>query len=239
MDADQRANAFYANTAAQPSNADQPIEKSPEERAAAFYSNTKFPSAAEAPRVAAAQPKAWNDAENLRLNDEQRTPQDVDQDALALVRNDRARKFYGDEGAHGVLYDELTGSGQWGRDIVESIDDGLGGTIDRKEFAAIVADHGGNQADVREFFADARLFAQGWPALSEADKQAHLADAVQGMKETFGSDWEQAWDAANTLAKRDPRMAKLLVDTGLGADRKTVIWFAQEALRQRVAGKLK
>ncbi|SPV05779.1 hypothetical protein [Burkholderia cenocepacia] len=216
-----------------------PVEKTIEERAAAFYSNTKFPGAAETPRAPVEQPKAWNAAENLHLNDEQRTPQAADPDALALVRNDRERKFYGDEGVHGVLYDELTGSGQWGRDIVESIDDGLGGTIDRKEFAAIVADHGGNQADVREFLADARLFAQGWPALSEADKQAHLADAVQGMKETFGSDWEQAWDAANTLAKRDPRMAKLLVDTGLGADRKTVIWFAREALRQRVAGKLK
>lgn len=217
-----------------------PVEKTPEERAAAFYSNTKFPGTAETPRTPVEQPKAWNATENLHLNDGQSAPQQAaDPDALALVRNDRARKFYGDEVAHGVLYDELTGSGQWGRDIVESIDDGLGGTIDRKEFAAIVADHGGNQADVREFLADARLFAQGWPALSEADKQAHLADAVQGMKETFGSDWEQAWDAANTLAKRDPRMAKLLVDTGLGADRKTVIWFAQEALRQRVAGKLK
>ncbi|VWD51486.1 hypothetical protein [Burkholderia contaminans] len=216
-----------------------PVEKTPEERAAAFYSNTKFPGAAETPRVPVEQPKAWNAAENLRLNDEQRTPQAVDQDALALVRNDRARKFYGDEGAHGVLYDELTGSGQWGQELVAAIDDGLGGTIDRKEFAAIVADHGGNQTDVREFLADARLFAQAWPALPEADKQAHLADAVQGMKETFGSDWEQAWDAANALAKRDPRVAKVLVETGLGADRKTVIKFAQEALRQRVAGRLK
>ncbi len=216
-----------------------PVEKTPEERAAAFYSNTKFPGAAEAPRVPVEQPTAWNAAENLRLNDEQRTPQAADQDALALVRNDRARKFYGDEGVHGPLYDELTGSGQWGQEAVASVDDGLGGTIDRKEFAAIVADHGGNQTDVREFIADARLFAQGWPALSEADKQAHLADAVQGMKETFGDGWEQAWDAANALAKRDPRVAKVLVETGLGADRKTVIKFAQEALRQRVAGKLK
>jgi len=216
-----------------------PAEKTPEERAAAFYSNTKFPAAAETPRAPTEQPKAWNAAENLRLNDEQRTPQAVDQDALALVRNDRERKFYGDEGAHGVLYDELTGSGQWGQELVAAIDDGLGGTIDRKEFAAIVADHGGNQTDVREFLADARLFAQAWPALPEADKQAHLADAVQGMKETFGSDWEQAWGAANALAKRDPRVAKVLVETGLGADRKTVIKFAQEALRQRAAGKLK
>ncbi|MBP0608275.1 MULTISPECIES: hypothetical protein [Burkholderia] len=216
-----------------------PVEKTLEERAAAFYSNTKFPGAAETPRAPVEQPKAWNAAENLRLNDEQRTPQAVDQDALALVRNDRERKFYGDEGAHGVLYDELTGSGQWGQELVAAIDDGLGGTIDRKEFAAIVADHGGNQTDVREFLADARLFAQAWPALPEADKQAHLADAVQGMKETFGSDWEQAWDAANALAKRDPRVAKVLVETGLGADRKTVIKFAQEALRQRAAGKLK
>ena len=78
-----------------------------------------------------------------------------------------------------MLYDGFTGSGQWGQETVTSIDDGLGGTIDRKEFAAIVADHGGNQTDVREFLSEARLFAQGWPALSEADKQAHLADAVQ------------------------------------------------------------
>ncbi|MBN3779804.1 hypothetical protein G3O06_19900 [Burkholderia sp. Ac-20345] len=216
-----------------------PVEKTPEERAAAFYSNTKFPGAAETPRAPVEQPKAWYAAENLRLNDEQHTPQAADPDALALVRNDRERKFYGDEVAHGVLYDELTGSGQWGKEVVASIDDGLGGTIDRKEFAAIVADHGGDQTDVREFLDDARLFAQGWPALSEADKQAHLADAVQGMKETFGSDWEKAWDAANALAKRDPRVAKVLRETGLGADRKTVIKFAQEALRQRVAGKLK
>ncbi|WP_333977833.1 hypothetical protein [Burkholderia cepacia] len=217
-----------------------PIEKTPEERAAAFYSNTKFPDAAETPRAPVAQPKAWNATENLRLNDGQSAPQQaVDPDALALVRNDPARKFYDDEGAHGALYDELTGSGQWGQETVASIDDGLGGTIDRKEFAAIVADHGGNQTDVREFIADARLFAQAWSTLSEADKQAHLADAVQGMKETFGSEWEQAWDAANALAKRDPRVAKVLVETGLGADRKTVIKFAQEALRQRVAGKLK
>ncbi|AOJ10837.1 hypothetical protein [Burkholderia mayonis] len=216
-----------------------PVEKTIEERAAAFYSNTKQPGAAETPSAPVEQPKAWNAAENLRLNDEQRAPQAADADALALVRNDRARKFYGDEGAHGPLYDELTGSGQWGQETVASVDDGLGGTIDRKEFAAIVADHGGNQTDVREFLADARLFAQGWPTLSEADKQAHLADAVQGMKETFGSEWEQAWDAANALAKRDPRVAKVLVETGLGADRKTVIKFAQEALRQRVAGKLK
>ncbi|CAB3968164.1 hypothetical protein BCO9919_03144 [Burkholderia cenocepacia] len=138
-----------------------------------------------------------------------------------------------------MLYDELTGSGQWGQETVTSIDDGLGGTIDRKEFAAIVADHGGNQTDVREFLSEARLFAQGWPALSEADKQAHLADAVQGMKETFGSDWEQAWDAANALAQRDSGVVKVLVETVLGADRKTVIKFAQEALRQRVAGRLK
>ena len=108
-----------------------------------------------------------------------------------------------------------------------------------QEFAAIVADHGGNQTDVREFLSEARLFAQGWPALSEADKQAHLADAVQGMKETFGSDWEQAWDAANALAQRDSGVVKVLVETVLGADRKTVIKFAQEALRQRVAGRLK
>ncbi|MDR8049586.1 hypothetical protein [Burkholderia cenocepacia] len=217
-----------------------PVEKTIEERAAAFYSNTKFPGAAETPRTPVEQPKAWNAAENLRLNDGQSAPQQAaDPDAMSLVRNDPVRKFYGDEGAHGVLYDELTGSGQWGQEIVASIDDGLGGTIDRKEFAAIVADHGGNQTDVREFIADARLFAQAWPALSDADKQAHLADAVQGMKETFGSEWEPAWDAANALAKRDPRMANILVKTGLGADRKTVIWFAQEALRQRVAGKLK
>ncbi|MGS0894924.1 hypothetical protein ACVBGC_20670 [Burkholderia stagnalis] len=217
-----------------------PVEKTPEERAAAFYSNTKFPGAAETPRTQVEQPKAGNAAESLRIGAaEQATPQAPDSDALALVRSDRARKFYGDEGAHGPLYDELTGSGQWGQETIASIDDGLGGTIDRKEFAAIVADHGGNQTDVREFLADARLFAQGWPALSETDKQAHLADAVQGMKETFGSEWEQAWDAANALAKRDPRVAKLLVETGLGADRKTVIRFAQEALRQRVAGKLK
>ncbi|CAI8954821.1 MULTISPECIES: hypothetical protein [Burkholderia] len=219
-----------------------PIEKTPEERAAAFYSNTKFPGAAEAPRAPVEQPKVWNAAENLRIGvAQQGTPQvaDSDPDALALVRNDRERKFYGDEGAHGPLYDELTGSGQWGQETVASIDDGLGGTIDRKEFAAIVADHGGNQTDVREFLADARLFAQGWPALPEADKQAHLADAVQGMKETFGDGWEQAWDAANALAKRDPRVAKVLRETGLGADRKTVIKFAQEALRQRGAGKLK
>jgi|GEM_PF-2663894 len=217
-----------------------PVEKTPEERAAAFYSNTKFPGAAETPRVPAEQPKAWNAVESLRIvADEQGAEQPKAADVLAELRADPVRKFYGDEGAHGVLYDELTGSGQWGKDIVVSIDDGLGGTIDRKEFAAIVADHGGNQTDVREFLDDARLFAQGWPALSEADKQAHLADAVQGMKEAFGSDWEQAWDAANTLAKRDPRMAKLLVDTGLGADRKTVIRFAREAFRQRAAGKLK
>ncbi|ARK89541.1 hypothetical protein [Burkholderia pseudomallei] len=217
-----------------------PVEKTPEERAAAFYSNTKFPGAAETPRAPVEQPKAWNAAENLRIGAaEPATPQAADPDALALVRNDPVRKFYGDEGAHGPLYDELTGSGQWGQETVASIDDGLGGTIDRKEFAAIVADHGGNQTDVREFLSDARLFAQGWPALSEADKQAHLADAVQGMKETFGDGWEQAWDAANALAKRDPRVAKVLRETGLGADRKTVIKFAQEALRQRVAGKLK
>ncbi|MCR4464831.1 hypothetical protein [Burkholderia sp. SCN-KJ] len=216
-----------------------PVEKTFEERAAAFYSNTKQPGAAATQRASVEQPKAWNAAENLRVDDGQSAPQAAEQDALALVRNDRVRKFYGDEGTHGVLYDELTGSGHWGQEIVASIDDGLGGTIDRKEFAAIVADHGGNQTDVREFLADARLFAQGWPALSEADKQAHLADAVQGMKETFGDGWEQAWDAANALAKRDPRVAKVLVETGLGADRKTVIKFAQEALRQRVAGKLK
>ncbi|MCA8202910.1 hypothetical protein LGM71_17770 [Burkholderia sp. AU33545] len=217
-----------------------PVEKTFEERAAAFYSNTKQPGVPEMPRAPAEQPKAWNAAENLRLNNGQGAPQRAaDPDALALVRDDRARKFYGDEGAHGALYDELTGSGQWGQEIVASIDDGLGDTIDRKEFAAIVADHGGNQTDVREFIADARLFAQGWPTLSEADKQAHLADAVQGMKETFGDGWEQAWDAANALAKRDPRVAKVLVETGLGADRKTVIKFAREALRQRVAGKLK
>ncbi|KWO40474.1 hypothetical protein WT97_20925 [Burkholderia sp. MSMB1459WGS] len=216
-----------------------PVEKTPEERAAAFYSNTKFPGAAETPRAPAEQPKAQNPIDKLLFNVTQTAPQTDDPDALALVRNDSVRKFYGDEGAHGVLYDELTGSGQWGQETVAAIDDGLGGTIDRKEFAAIVADHGGNQTDVREFLADARLFAQGWPALSEADKQAHLADAVQGMKETFGDGWEQAWDAANALAKRDPRVAKVLVETGLGADRKTVIKFAQEALRQRVAGKLK
>lgn len=216
-----------------------PVEKTFEERAAAFYSNTKQPGTTETPRAPAEQPKAWNATENLRVDDGQSAPQAADQDALALVRNDRARKFYGDEGAHGALYDELTGSGQWGQETIASIDDGLGGTIDRKEFAAIVADHGGNQTDVREFLADARLFARGWPALSEADKQAHLADAVQGMKETFGDGWEQAWDAANALAKRDPRVAKVLVETGLGADRKTVIKFAQEALRQRVAGRLK
>ncbi|KVG63757.1 hypothetical protein [Burkholderia pseudomultivorans] len=217
-----------------------PVEKTIEERAAAFYSNTKQPGAAETPSAPVEQPKAWNAPENLRLDDGQSAPQQVaDPDALALVRNDPVRKFYGDEGAHGALYDELTGSGQWGQETVATIDDGLGGTIDRKEFAAIVADHGGNQSDVREFIADARLFAAGWSHLSEADKQAHLADAVQGMKETFGSEWEQAWDAANVLAKRDPRVAKVLVETGLGADRKTVIKFAQEALRQRVAGKLK
>ncbi|MBH9659423.1 hypothetical protein JAO05_30550 [Burkholderia pseudomallei] len=217
-----------------------PVEKTPEERAAAFYSNTKFPGVAETPRATAEQPKEWNAAENLRLNDGQSAPQQPKaSDALAELRADPVRKFYGDEGTHGVLYDELTGSGQWGQETVASVDDGLGGTIDRKEFAAIVADHGGNQTDVREFIADARLFAQAWPTLSEDDKQAHLADAVQGMKETFGSDWEKAWDAANALAKRDPRVAKVLRETGLGADRKTVIKFAQEALRQRVAGKLK
>ncbi|PRH24358.1 hypothetical protein [Burkholderia multivorans] len=216
-----------------------PGEKTLEERAAAFYSNTKQPIAAGTPRAPVEQPKAWNATENLHLNDEQRTPPAVDQDAMALVRNDPARKFYGDESMHGALYDELTGSGQWGKPVVDSVDDGLGGTIDRKEFAAIVADHGGNHADVREFIDDARLFAAGWPRLSEAEKQAHLADAVQGMKETFGDGWEQAWDAANVLVKRDPRVAKLLVETGLGADRKTVIKFAQEALRQRAVGKLK
>lgn len=224
-------------------NAEQqstPAEKTPEERAAAFYSNTKSPSATEAPRATTEQPKAWSATENLRLDDGQSTPQPAaDPDALALVRNDPERKFYGDESMHGALYDELTGSGQWGKPVIDSIDDGLGGTIDRKEFAAIVADHGGNHTDVREFIDDARLFAAGWSKLSEADKQAHLADAVQGMKETFGNDWEQAWDAANVLAKRDPRVAKVLVKTGLGADRKTVIKFAQEALRQRAAGKLK
>ena len=49
------------------------VEKTFEERSAAFYSNTKFPDAAETPRVLVEQPKAWNAAENLRLNDEQRT----------------------------------------------------------------------------------------------------------------------------------------------------------------------
>ena len=43
------------------------------------------------------------------------------------------------------------------------------------------------------------------------------------MKETFGSDWEQAWDAANALAQRDSGVVKVLVETVLGADRKTVI----------------
>ncbi|AOK52148.1 hypothetical protein [Burkholderia stagnalis] len=215
-------------------NAEQqsiPVEKTPEERAAAFYSNTKFPGAAEQPRA--------RGVDDQQLDVEQGTQQPKAVDALAELRADPVRKFYSDEGVHGVLYDELTGSGQWGQELVAAIDDGLGGTIDRKEFAAIVADHGGNQTDVREFLDDARLFAQAWPILSEADKRAHLADAVQGMKETFGSEWEQAWDAANALAKRDPRMAKLLVETGLGADRKTVIKFAQEALRQRTAGRLK
>ncbi|MBR8188103.1 hypothetical protein KDW82_03365 [Burkholderia vietnamiensis] len=217
-----------------------PVEKTLEERAAAFYSNTKQPGAAETPRTPAEQPKAQTAAEGLRIGTaEQGTQQPKAVDALAELRADPVRKFYGDEGVHGVLYDELTGSGQWGQELVAAIDDGLGGTIDRKEFAAIVADHGGNQTDAREFLADARLFAQAWPTLPEADKQAHLADAVQGMKETFGSEWEQAWDAANALAKRDPRVAKVLVSTGLGADRKTVIKFAQEALRQRAAGKLK
>ncbi|KVR68559.1 hypothetical protein WK24_13005 [Burkholderia vietnamiensis] len=216
-----------------------PVEKTPEERAAAFYSNTKFPDAAETPHAPTEQQKEGSRVDDLLFNVGQRAPQHVDPDAMALVRADPARKFYGDEGAHGPLYDELTGSGQWGQETIASIDDGLGGTIDRKEFAAIVADHGGNQTDVREFLADARLFAQGWSALSEADKQAHLADAVQGMKETFGDGWEKAWDAASALAKRDPRVAKVLVETGLGADRKTVIKFAQEALRQRGAGRLK
>ncbi|WP_175978919.1 hypothetical protein [Burkholderia sp. BCC1047] len=217
-----------------------PVEKTLEERAAAFYSNTKQPGAAETPRTPTEPPKAANVAESPRTGAvEQGALQPTTADALAELRADPVRKFYGDEGTHGTLYDELTGSGQWGQELVAAIDDGLGGTIDRKEFAAIVADHGGNQTDVREFLDDARLFAQAWPALPEADKQAHLADAVQGMKETFGSDWEQAWDAANTLAKRDPRVAKLLVETGLGADRKTVIKFAREAFRQRAAGKLK
>ncbi|KFL51442.1 hypothetical protein JM78_23750 [Burkholderia pyrrocinia] len=238
MEDEQRAAAFYSNTPA-PAAGNESTERTVEERAAAFYSNTKAPNVTETPRAPVEQAKARNAVDNLLFNVGESEPQAADADAMALVRNDPVRRFYGDEGAHGPLYDELTGSGQWGQEIVESIDDGLGGTIDRKEFAAIVADHGGNQTDVREFLADARLFAAGWSHLTDADKQAHLADAVQGMKETFGDGWEQAWDAANALAKRDPRMAKLLVETGLGADRKTVIKFAQEALRQRVAGRLK
>ena len=223
------------------------VEKTFEERP---RRSIRIPSSRTRPRrVLVEQPKAWNAAENLRLNDEQRigglstgmrsrsfavasasftatrgrmaccttrltgaaragrAAEGMErrgesaaqrraahiggcrQDALALVRTGRERKFYGDERTHGVLYDgspfapvasaslrrredawravrRLTGSGQWGQETVTSIDDGLGGTIDRKEFAAIVADHGGNQTDVREFLSEARLFAQGWPALS-------------------------------------------------------------------------
>lgn len=210
-----------------------------EQRAAAFYASSQAtqPGGQATGQKPAEQSPQPNLADRLRVGAPESQQSDAPEpSAMELVRNDRERKFFDVEKTHGPFFDELTateGLNAGPRDLAPV--DG----VDRREFSEIVQDLGGSQAKAQEFLDDYRTFSQGWPQLTDGEKQAHLDDAIQGMKEKYGAEWEHAWDAANALAKRDPRIAKMLVESGLGADRKTVLSFAEEALRQRVAGRLR
>jgi hypothetical protein len=206
-------------------------ELTEEERAAAFYASAKPGAEQPAALVETKAAPAANQSAKAGTS----TTGDDGPSGLELVRSDRERKFFDVEMSHGRLYDELTATDGFDGGMPRGIAPADG--VDRREFAEIVADHGASHADVREFLTDYRDFME--TKLTDADKQVFLADAVRGMKQEFGDEWEHAWDAANALAKRDPRIAKMLTESGLGADRQTVIRFAKEALRQRVAGKLK
>jgi len=200
-----------------------------EEFAARLYGATTT-AAGDAPAI---DPSATTTADDATGGSES-SGKSVEVTGLDLVRSDPERKFYSAEAMHGAIYDEMTATegihgGPHDLAPVEG--------VDRKEFAEIVADHGATVSDAREFLQDYRDFMQA--KLTDAEKKDFLADAIKGMKEKYGDGWEGAWDAANALAKRDPRVAKMLVESGLGADRRTVIRFAEEALRQRASGRLK
>ncbi len=226
MNEEEMAAAFYGSSTDTTPAVAAPA-RSDEEMAAVLYGKS---TTAEAP----ATPQNGRQDATANPLTIQAKEQSADAHALDLVRNDPMRKIFSDEGSNGLLYDELIAT-----DGVNGVPHDMAPVegVDRAEFSSIVADHGASHADVREFLQDYREFSEA--KLTEAHKQEFLADAIQGMKEKYGDGWEGAWDAAAALARRDPRVAKMLVESGLGADRKTVMRFAEEALRQRNDGRLK
>jgi hypothetical protein len=68
---------------------------------------------------------------------------------------------------------------------------------------------------------------------------ANRITAMSLLKSEFGDRAEQAMQDATRLARRDPRMAQMLVRSRLGDDPQTILTFARLAARQRGAGRLK
>lgn len=102
------------------------------------------------------------------------------------------------------------------------------------EISRMGKDMGLDDADLGELINRAPLARQVAP---EKVNQQH-AEAMRLLRDAFGSKADQALADAKRLASRDPRMATLLTQTGLGNDPQTVLLLARKAQTQRGMGRL-
>jgi hypothetical protein len=125
-------------------------------------------------------------------------------------------------------------------DLIESFQDGL-----PPEAVAAA------QVEVHHWFADAGLTPAEAGDLTTAARQMMAnppdetgaeqmrADAWKLLRENYGDHAETALLRAQALAQRDPRLVRMLEQTGLGNHPAVVLKLAQQAYREQLRGRLK
>lgn len=103
------------------------------------------------------------------------------------------------------------------------------------ELSRMRNDLGLQPAEVKELLARGRALRDATPEQIEGNR----VEARQLLRSAFGDGAEQALRDAQALVRRDPRVAHLLAESGLGDDPQTILKFAYLARTQRVAGRLK
>lgn len=102
------------------------------------------------------------------------------------------------------------------------------------ELRRMTADLGFGNNDVAELNARIRHIEANPLDVSQA-----RAEASKLLVRVFGNDADQALADARKLVMRDPRVAKIIEQTGLGDDPQTILKFAKQARSLRQKGKLK
>lgn len=185
--------------------------------AAALYGEPAAP-------PAAAPAGATPDAElAARMYPTQQVPDEVLPDGVREVRDaDPARALYDDAKTYRYALDAA----------FQDIESSPEAAAERKAWAGVLADVGVSSSEAEGL---ASLAQQAYP--SEATAAGWVSTAMADLEREFG-DAQAALADARLLVQRDPRLQRVLNQTGLGDHPHIVLKAAQAARRLIAAGKL-